>query len=124
MRWRGRWLMAVAAIHTLFAVIVFSEPLRVLAGRGFFDAVGQDPLLNGVTWFVFFGLALAVAGQAVDVAEQRGAIPRALGVTVSAMAVAGVVLMPASGLWLLIPPGLSLLWNGLPRRSHREPGSS
>jgi hypothetical protein len=109
MRWRGRWLMGVAAIHTLFALVVFREPLLQLVSRGLFDAVGQDPLLGGVTWFVFFGAALAMAGQAVDAAEQQGHVPRSLGVTVLAMTGLGVVLMPASGLWLLVPPGVSLL---------------
>ena len=109
MRWRGRWLMGVAAIHTVFALIVFRAPLLQLVSRGLIDAVGEDPLLNGVTWFVFFGAALAMAGQAVDVAEQRGPVPRSWGVTVLAITGLGVVLMPVSGLWLMLPPGLSLL---------------
>jgi hypothetical protein len=56
-------------------------------------------LLNGVTWFVFFGFVLAVAGHALDALEARGAVPRGL----------GVALMPASGLWLLFPPALSVV---------------
>lgn len=115
-RWRGRWLIGVAVVHTVFALVVLREPLLELARRGLLDAVGQDPLLNGVTWFVFFGLALASMGQVVDLLEQRGAVPRGVGAGVLAMATLGVVLMPASGLWLLFPPAVSLMRQFSPSR--------
>ncbi|MDP3500394.1 MAG: DUF6463 family protein [Myxococcales bacterium] len=109
MRWRGRWTMGVAAIHTVFAAVVFRQPLGELVSRGLVDTVGEDALLNAVAWFVFFGFVLAVAGQAIDALEARGAAPRGLGVGLLAMTVLGVALMPASGLWLLLPPALSLV---------------
>lgn len=109
MRWRGRWLLGVAAIHTLFALVVFREPLLQLVSRGLVNAVGHDPMSNAVTWFVLFGAAMAMLGQAVDAAEQRGQVPGSLGVSVLALTLVGVVLMPASGFWLLLPPGLSLV---------------
>lgn len=109
MRWRGRWLMGVAAIHTLFALVVFREPLLQLVSRGLIDAVGQDPMSNAVAWFVLFGAAIAMLGQAVDAAELRGQAPWSLGVSVLALFGVGVVLMPVSGFWLLLPPGISLV---------------
>lgn len=109
-RWRGRWLLGVAAVHTAFAAVVLQEPLRALVARGVVDAVGDDPTLNGVTWFVFFGGALALAGLAIDALERLGAAPRAAGVALLAMTAIGVILMPLSGLWLIAPPALSLAW--------------
>jgi hypothetical protein len=104
--------MGVAALHTAFAALVFREPLAVLVSRGVFNSVGEDPLLNGVTWFVFFGFVLAVGGVAVDALEQRGPVPRVVGVSLVAMTALGVVLIPASGLWLMLPPALSLARRG------------
>ncbi|MBE2254104.1 MAG: hypothetical protein IAE78_31540 [Myxococcus sp.] len=103
-------MLGVAAVHTAFAAVVLQEPLRALVARGVVDAVGDDPTLNGVTWFVFFGGALALAGLAIDALERLGAAPRAAGVALLAMTAIGVILMPLSGLWLIAPPALSLAW--------------
>ena len=58
--WIGHWLMGVAALHTVFAVVVFGKVLRTMAERGLFNSVGTDPLVGAVTWFVLFGFVLAL----------------------------------------------------------------
>lgn len=109
-RWRGRWLLAVAAIHTAFALVVFRGPLLAMARDGLFDAVKQDPMRGAVAWFVLFGAAIAVAASAVDHLEARGAPLRGLGVGLLATVGLGLVFMPASGFWLALPPALSMVF--------------
>lgn len=109
MRWRGRWVLGVAALHTLFAVAAFRQPLGQLLERGLFDAVGDNPMLGAVSWFVLFGFVLAALGLAVDAAERHARPSRSVGLCLASVTVLGVVLMPVSGLWLLLPPSLSLL---------------
>lgn len=110
--WAGTWLMAVAALHTAFAAVVFTQPLQTLLARGVWDSVGQEPLLGAVVWFVLFGLLLALLGGAVCALERAGAAGqgalRRLGAGLLALVVLGIVLMPASGFWLALVPALGL----------------
>lgn len=108
--WKGRWLIAVSAIHTAFAVAVFHPQLADIAARGVFDTVGTDPLTGAVVWFVLFGIMLFIAGLAIHHLEiQSAPLPRSLGASVLALAALGIVLMPASGFWLALPAGFAMV---------------
>ena len=112
-RWIGNWLMGVAVLHTGFAVAVYGGVLRGIAERGVFDTVGDDPLTGAVTWFVLFGVLLFACGMAIAALERADApTPRSLGVCMLALTVLGVVLMPASGFWLALPPAIAMLGQG------------
>lgn len=108
--WKGLWLMGVSAIHTLFAVVVFRAQLADILGRGVYDTVGEDPMAGAVAWFLLFGFVLAIAGLAIHHLERSGSpLPRSLGAAVLALAVLGIVLMPASGFWLALPAAFAML---------------
>lgn len=109
--WIGRWLIGVSAIHTLFAVVVFNKVLGSVVQRGVFNTVGTDPMVGAVVWFVLFGAALFICGLAVSALEDalHGALPRSLGWSLLALALLGVLLMPASGFWLAFPPAIAVL---------------
>lgn len=109
--WIGRWLIGVSIIHTLFALAVFHRVLAAIVRRGVFDTVGNDPMVGAVVWFVLFGLALFIVGLAVSSLERAssGVLPKSLGWSLLALAVLGVVLMPASGFWLAFPPAIAVL---------------
>jgi hypothetical protein len=102
----------VAALHTVFAAVVFEPQWREVARRGVFDSVGTDPMLGAVAWFVLFGALLALLGWSIFLIERHAApaaVPmRAMGVGLLALTLLGIVLMPASGLWLALPPALAL----------------
>ncbi|WP_233589956.1 DUF6463 family protein [Acidovorax sp. FJL06] len=110
--WKGGWLLAVAAVHTAFAAVVFLPQLQEIARRGVFDSVGTDPMVGAVAWFVLFGGVLALLGWAVLLLERHAVLApvplRPLGMGVLALTVLGIVLMPASGFWLALPPALAL----------------
>lgn len=112
--WKGGWLLTVAAIHTVFAAVVFLPQLEEIVRRGVIDSVGSDPMVGAVAWFVLFGVVLALLGWAVLLVERHmapapGAL-RPLGLGVLALALLGIALMPASGFWLVLPPALALCW--------------
>ncbi len=113
--WKGLWLLAVAAIHTLFAAIVFPPQLEEIVRRGVIDSVGTDPMAGAVAWFVLFGAVLALLGWAVLLVERHAApaprLLRPLGLGVLALALLGIALMPASGFWLVLPPALAMCWS-------------
>lgn len=109
--WKGMWLLAVAAVHTAFAAIVFLPQWQDIVRRGVFDSVGSDPMRGAVVWFGLFGAALALLGWAIVLLERSPTPPaalRPLGMGVLALALLGIVLMPASGFWLALPPALAL----------------
>ena len=109
--WIGHWLMGVAALHTLFAAVVFGEVLLKIAERGLFNSVGTDTLVAAAVWFVLFGFGLALFAMAVNPLERSGqrTALRQLGFGLLLLCVLGIVLMPVSGFWLAIPPALAML---------------
>lgn len=109
--WIGRWLVGVAVLHTVFAVVVFRAPLWDMAQRGVFDTVGQNPTAAATAWFVLFGLLMGLLGLATTPLERhddRSAM-QVLGVGVLVLCALGLVLMPASGFWLGLPAGMALI---------------
>ena len=109
--WIGRWLIGVSIIHTLFAVVVFHGVLASIVRRGVFNTVGNDPMVGAVVWFVLFGVALFIVGLAISSLERAslGVLPKSLGWSLLALALFGVLLMPASGFWLAFPPAIAVL---------------
>jgi hypothetical protein len=109
--WIGRWLVGVAVLHTVFAVVVFHAPLWDMAQRGVFDTVGQNPTAAATAWFVLFGFLMGLLGLATTPLERhddRNAM-QVLGVGVLVLCSLGLVLMPASGFWLGLPAGIALI---------------
>lgn len=110
-QWIGRWLVVVAAIHTVFGVAVFQEVLASILERGIYDTVGTDPMTGAVVWFLLFGAMLYICGLAIAELEKSlsGQLPRAIGWSLLALTTLGVTLMPISGFWLAFPPAISIL---------------
>ncbi|MBI3284344.1 MAG: hypothetical protein HYZ65_05755 [Burkholderiales bacterium] len=109
--WIGRWLLAVAALHTVVAGLLFGPVLLQIVQRGVVGAVGRDPLTAAAVWFLLFGPPLALLGMAITALEKSGSFPsaRGLGLGIFLFSVLGVILMPASGFWLAFPPAFGLL---------------
>nr|WP_315490690.1 DUF6463 family protein [uncultured Rhodoferax sp.] len=109
--WIGHWLMLVAAIHTVFGLVVFRADLLAMAQLGFFDTVGQDARRAAVAFFMAFGFLLAVLAQAITALEHQGQqdMLQRVGWSLLLLCAVAVVLMPASGFWLAAPALWALL---------------
>lgn len=109
-RWMGRWLVAVSAVHTLFALVVFKTQLVSIVQRGVFNTVLGDAMTGVAVWFVLFGGALFICGLAIDALERSSSpLPKSVGWSLFGLALAGVCLMPASGFWLAFPPAIAII---------------
>ena len=110
-RWIGRWLMAVGAWHTLFGLWWFAAPLGRVVRAGVWNSVGwSDPGRAAAFWFLATGAFALLAGSLVDDAEARSArLPVRFGWGLTAVALIGGVLLPVSGFWLLLVPGIGAL---------------
>ena len=110
--WIGHWLLAVAVLHTAFAALFYGPVLQKMAERGLVNSVGADPLMGAVSWFVLFGALLALLALAITPLERAGGqapVLRRLGWGLLALTLLGLLLMPASGFWLALPPAIALL---------------
>ena len=109
--WKGPWLLAVAALHTVFALLVFGPVIQEVLERGVFNTVGRDARVGVAVWFVLFGFGIALLGLAVQVLERTApqANVRAIGAGLLLLTLLGVTLMPASGFWLVLPVALAML---------------
>lgn len=107
--WIGKWLMFVALGHTGVAIALFSNSYREVMAQGVFNTVRTEPIGLAV-WFMLFGFLLFIAGMLVHALEKHALpIPTAIGVAMLLLTVLGIVLMPASGFWLVIPPIVAML---------------
>ena len=109
--WIGRWLILVAIVHTLFAIVVFDKVFLDIVQRGVFNTVGNDPMTAAAVWFLLFGAVLALMGMAIHSLEQNNNFTsaRALGVGTLLLSLTGILLMPASGFWLALPAAFALM---------------
>ena len=109
-RYCGEVLIATSLLHALVGVLAFSRPL-VAIGRGrFVNAVEPHLERQLAFWFLTSGVLIFALGQLTRWAQRRtGALPASLGWTLLALAVAGVILMPVSGFWLVLPQAVLVL---------------
>ena len=112
-RLSGPLLMATGVLDLLYVLVFHSRQLAAIAQDGFFDAVELNPpQLDRETafWHLMFGVMFVVLGALVHWTQARtGTLPAFLGWSVLALGMAGVILMPLSGFWLLLPQAVLIL---------------
>jgi uncharacterized membrane protein HdeD (DUF308 family) len=109
----GPLLMAIGVLHLLASLIFYPQPVAAIAQDGFFNAVELNPAQfdrEAAFWWTVSGVMLLILGSLVHWAQaQTGTLPAFLGWALLALGVAGVILMPASGFWLFLPPAVLVL---------------
>ncbi|MEO1147341.1 MAG: DUF6463 family protein [Cyanobacteria bacterium J06638_22] len=102
--WIGKALFAIGVIHTLFGIIVMHETLSILVGEGLFNTVNGQPGREAVFWFLFTGFLLLIVGALINWIEQHHAtLPTFLRWSFLALTLLGIIVIPISGVWLIIP---------------------
>lgn len=110
----GISIMAIAAIHAIFGLAVFPGVWLEIARDGFFNVIGENPLRGAVVWFQLYALPVFAFGHLILSFERNGLpLPLHTFWHMTIILITGVILMPASGFWLLLIP-LFFLW----RRTH------
>jgi len=112
----GPLLMATGVLHLLMGILVlYSRPLADIARDGFFGAVEPQTLAStfdreAAVWFVMFGLLTLILGGLVHWAQARtGFLPAFLGWSVLLLSLVGLILMPLSGFWVVLPPAVMMI---------------
>lgn len=106
--------MFVALGHTAVGIAFFGSVYRELLASGLYNSITSEKAGLAV-WFALFGVVLFVAGMLLSALESSNSvIPRSVGVSLLLLTVLGVVLMPVSGFWLMIPAILAILMKKAP----------
>lgn len=101
--WIGKWVMFVSIGHTAVASIFFGSAYRELAADGFYNSV-KSAKTGFAVWFALFGVILFVVGMLISSIEKNGLqVSKSVGVILLLLTIVGVVLMPVSGFWLMLP---------------------
>jgi uncharacterized protein DUF6463 len=109
-RFTGQTMMLIGSLHILVGLLSQHGPLADIGRDGIFDAVGSHTDRQATVWFLVTGAALLLFGYVTNWAQrQTGTLPLALGWGLLAIAGAGLVLMPLSGFWLIIPAAVLAL---------------
>lgn len=107
--WKGKWIMSVAVLHTVFSLFYFSAPYQEVLNLGIINSV-KTPEIGLAVWFFIFGIILFISGQLIlTIEKNHQPVPFTVGLGLLILAVLGAVLMPVSGFWLVFPPVIGLL---------------
>ncbi len=109
-RWIGPLLMATAVLHTVVGFIFFAVPLADVMRAGVLNAVDPHYDRAAAIWFLLFGALLWLLGMLAQWSvQQTGTVPASLGWGLAILGLVGVVLMPVSGFWLVLPQAYIIL---------------
>lgn len=101
----GWSLVLIGIIHNLFGIVVGWRILLDAANAGLIGVWDDPPPQGLIFWFLVTGFALIAIGLLAAQLERSGvAIPWSFIVLFGLLMLTGVVLMPASGFWLLLFP--------------------
>ena len=109
-RWIGRAVQAIGALHTVVGLVMFRRTLAELMAEGVVNTVNGEPVREAAFWFIFFGLLAVLLGALIDWCElESRPLPPFLGLSLLALFVLCVTIMPISGGWLIAIPALGAL---------------
>ena len=101
----GWSLVIIGIIHNLFGLVAGWQLLLDAADAGLIGVWDAPPARGRIFWFLVTGFALIAIGLLAAQLERSGvAIPWSFIVFFGLLTLTGVILMPASGFWLLLFP--------------------
>ncbi|MGF1504896.1 MAG: DUF6463 family protein [Anaerolineae bacterium] len=107
----GYVLFAIGIVHQIVGLLIYGPVLLTILEAGIVNTI-VPPYWdrNAAFWFFVTGFFLMKYGLLAQwLLEHHGAVPRFSGGGLLALCVVGVVMMPASGFWLLLPVAALLL---------------
>lgn len=108
--WIGKSILIIAAIHTIFGLVVFRSTIAKLFDEGLLNTVNGQPDREFAFWFIACGFFWFPLGWLIDRFEKLSIeLPRFFGYALLILGVLAVAIMPASGWWLLFIPSSGMI---------------
>ena len=110
-KWSGVFLVATGLLHTAFALFAGKNLYVDIIQDGIVGAIGSDYSRHFAFWFLICGIFLVVFGQVLHfyIKKVQQPAPAFFGYALLALAIAGCLVVPASGFWLFIPQALIII---------------
>ena len=105
MKWVSYWMMGIAVVHCVLAVVLYGQAYEQFAVNGVFASASTDYDRLAI-WFCVAGVLMFLIGYLF---LSMPYIPRLVGLTLAIVGVVGGLLIPASGFWLLLPPAIGIV---------------
>jgi len=108
----GTFLFATGVIHNAIG-FVLGWPILISIGKeGFINAVGSDMDRNAFFWFLFSGFLMMLSGKVMQdyIRQYQMPVPAYVGYYLLLLSVFGCLLMPASGIWLVLIQAFIILF--------------
>lgn len=108
--WIGKSIIFIGIIHSVFGFVTFRSTLSELISEGVINTVNGQPKREFAFWFLFFGFMAIIAGSLIDWCERKDRLlPGFLGLSLLALTLVCVAIMPISGGWLLLVPAVGAI---------------
>lgn len=109
-KWIGWFIIFIGIIHISVGLLLIGDVGMELLREGLFNTVNGEPMREAFFWFTFGGLSMIIIGQLTNWYEQQEtAFPNFLGWSLLALSLLVVLVMPASGGWLMLVPAIAIL---------------
>jgi hypothetical protein len=119
-RHSGIMLIITGWIHTLIGVAIFSDPLIDMLQAGILNSIDMQYERSTVFWFIFAGLMIILLGHLMDwiIKKKNMILPSSLGWYLLALCTIGIIIMPLSGFWIVLPQALIIISGGRDNKVH------
>lgn len=105
----GRLIIATAILHITLGIAFYAKPLHDIAAAGLLDTISNADR-DAAFWFMFGGMLWLMIGYLAHWTQRKtGTLPAAFGWGTIALSIAGIIIMPASGAWLVLGLGVLIL---------------
>jgi len=108
----GIYLAIVGIIHSAASIAFTHQVWAGIFADGVFNTVNVQYDRNAALFSICFGALLVYTGICwhLQIRQQQKPLPKFYAWGLLVIAAVAIVLMPASGFWLVIPLGLIMLW--------------
>ncbi len=109
-RYTGILMLLIGLLHVTTGFIRFNTEFGRMLAAGLVDTARQPLGQRLAFWFTFAGLLMGLIGYLMDwiVRRQGMRLPGAFGYGLTGLCIIGLVLIPLSGFWLVLPLGIYL----------------
>jgi hypothetical protein len=111
--WIGKTLFLIGIVHTIVGIAFYKAILGSMVDEGLFGtiSISGDYDRDAAFWFLFAGFMLMIIGALINWFENHNqAVPKFVEWSMTIITIVGIVIMPASGFWLLILPIFGLFY--------------
>jgi hypothetical protein len=109
--WISKWLIFVSAGHTVVGFLLFGNIYMQMFLNGLFKTVDSQSTA-AATWYLLFGFLLFIVSFLVLTIEKHDTlkVPNSIAMALFMLTTLGVILMPASGFWLVYPATIGIIF--------------